>query len=284
MSKVESVQSLYFSPGGTTKKITRTIEKNIGLKQVKPIDLTLLGERKRFKGKVEGDLLLVGMPVYHESPPWPTLEPLNMLNGEGKMAVPIAVYGNRTEGACVEEIGKILKSRGFKIPAAAAFVAEHSWASKEHPFALGRPDRSDMKIAKDFGRRIGSKLSIVPLERMEIHLSSRLFDFFTKQEVESFPEGYHRRCVASLVNLGGVVYDESKCTRCLKCIGACPTSAIEMSPYKLELGECLRCMACVHACPAGALRLQFVNTPQAVERVKALDRVFSVRREPITRL
>ena len=141
MSKVESVQSLYFSPGGTTKKITRAIEKNIGLKQVKPIDLTRPSKRKRFKGKVDGDLLLIGMPVYHESPPWPTLESLNKLNGEGKMAIPIAVYGNRTEGTCVEEMGKILKSRGFKIPAAAAFVAEHSWASKEHPFALGRPDR-----------------------------------------------------------------------------------------------------------------------------------------------
>jgi ferredoxin len=281
---VESVQSLYFSPGGTTKKITKAIEKNIGLKQVKPIDLTRPSKRKRFKGEVHGDLLILGMPVYHESPPWPTLEPLNKLKGEGKWAIPVAVYGNRTEGTCVEEMGKILRGRGFKIPAAAAFVAEHSWASKEHPFALGRPDRSDMKIAKDFGRRVGSKLSLVPPERMEIHLSSRLVDYFTHQEVESFPEDYHRRCVASLVSLGGVVYDESKCTNCMKCVGACPTSAIEVNPYKLELSECIRCMACVHACRTGALRLQFVNTPQTIERVMVLDRVFAVRREPITRL
>ena len=284
MSKMESVQSIYFSPGGTTKKITKAIEKNIGLKQLKPIDITRPGRRKRFKGKVDGDLLLVGMPVYHESPPWPTLQSLNKLEGVGKMAVPIAVYGNRTEGTCIEEMGKILKSRGFKIPAAAAFIAEHSWASEEHPFALGRPDKSDMKIAKDFGKRLGSKLSLVPPERMEIHLSSRLVDYFTHQEVESFPEGYHRRCVESLTNLGGVGYDEAKCTSCMKCVGVCPTSALEINPYKLELSECLKCMACVHACPSGALSLRFADTPQISDLVKVLDRVFAVRRESITRL
>ena len=284
MSKVETVQSLYFSPGGTTKEITKAIEKNVGLKQLKSIDLTRPGKRKRFKGEVQGDLLLVGMPVYHESPPWPTLESLNKLNGEGKLAVPIAVYGNRTEGTCVEEMGKILKSREFKIPAAGAFIAEHSWASKEHPFALGRPDRSDLKIAKGFGKRIGSKLALVPPERMEIHLSSRLVDYFTKQEVESFPENYHRRCVESLTSLGGVGYDEAKCINCMRCVGVCPTSAMEMNPYRLDLKECIRCMACVKTCQTGALRLQFADTPQAQQRIKILDRVFAVRREPMTKL
>ena len=281
MSKVESVQSLYFSPGGTTKKITKAIEKNIGLRQAKPIDITRPTKRKRFKGEVQGDLLIVGMPVYHESPPWPTLEPLNKLKGEGKWAIPVAVYGNRTEGTCVEEMGKILKGRGFKILAAGAFLAEHSWASEEHPFALGRPDRSDMRIARDFGRRIGSKLSLAP---SEIHLSSRLVDYFSHKEVESFPEGYHRRCVESLTGLGGVGYDEAKCTNCLKCVGVCPTSAIKQQPYELMLSECIRCMSCVKACPTGALSLKLIDTPQNQEVFKMLGNVFAIRREPITRL
>jgi ferredoxin len=284
LSKIETVQSLYFSPGGTTKKITKAIEKNIGLKRTTAIDLTRPSKRKRFKGEVKGDLLIVGMPVYHESPPWPTLEPLNKLKGEGKWAIPVAVYGNRTEGTCVEEMGKILKSRGFKIPAASAFVAEHSWASKERPYALGRPNRTDMRIAADFGKRIGSKLSLAPPERMEIHLSSRLVDYFTHQEVESFPGDYHRRCVESLTGLGGVAYDEAACTNCMNCVGVCPTSAIQMQPFNLELKECVRCMACVKACPTGALKLKLVDTPQNRERFNILDRVFAIRREPITRL
>ena len=282
MSEVKTVQSLYFSPGGTTKKITKTIEKKIGLKRVAPIDLTLLNKRKRFKGEVKGDLLIVGMPVYHESPPWPTLAPLNQLKGEGKWAVPVAVYGNRTEGTCVEEMGKILKSRGFKILAAGAFIAEHSWASKQHPYALGRPDRSDMKLAADFGKRIGSKLSLAP---MEIHLSSRLVSYFTHEEVESFPEGYYLKAVNSLVSLGGVKYDEKVgCTNCGKCVDVCPTNVLEMNPYKLDEEHCIRCLACVKACPVGALSLRFVDSEEVRERLKRLDRIFAVRREPITRL
>jgi len=285
MSKVETVQSLYFSPGGTTKKITKAIAKNVGLKKVTSIDLTPLNKRKRFKGEVKGDLLIVGMPVYHESPPWPTLAPLNLLKGEGKWAVPIAVYGNRTEGTCVEEMGKILKSRGFKILAAGAFLAEHSWASKERPYALGRPDRSDMRIAADFGKRIGSKLSLVPPERMQIHLSSRLVSYFTREEMESFPEGYHMNAVNELVSLGGVAYDEKVgCTNCGKCITSCPTNVLEMNPFKLDLEHCIRCMACVKACPTGALSLKLVDSEQNRELFKVLDRVFAVRREPITRL
>jgi flavodoxin len=91
MVELKTVQCLYFSPTGTTRKIVSTIAENIGLPLTQPIDLTLPKQRSSFNGKVQGDLLLVGSPVYHGSPPWPMLEPLKQLEGNGKWAVPVAV-------------------------------------------------------------------------------------------------------------------------------------------------------------------------------------------------
>jgi len=136
MANVKTVQSLCFSPTDTTRNILSIIETNIGLPQATKIDVTLPHQRDSFNGKVQGDLLLVGSPVYEGSIPWPMMEPLRRIEGEGKYAVSVAVYGNRSPETCVEEMTKLLRKRGFKIPAAASFIAEHSFAGRESGGAL----------------------------------------------------------------------------------------------------------------------------------------------------
>jgi len=174
MAEVKTVQSLYFSPTGTTKKILSTIVENIGLLSIQPIDITLPKQRDSFNGIVQGDLLLVGSPVYHGSPPFLMLEPLNRLEGDGKWAVPIAVYGNRSPETCVEELTKILRSKGFKVPAAASFSAEHSFSSPSYLIAAGRPDSSDLEIAAKFASQIKDKISS---GLSEVQISDRLYNF-----------------------------------------------------------------------------------------------------------
>ncbi|MCX6653958.1 MAG: ferredoxin, partial [Candidatus Bathyarchaeota archaeon] len=181
MSKVKSVQNLYFSPTGGTKKIISKIQENTGLKTTSPIDLTPSDNRRLFNGKIEGDLLLVGTPVYAGTIPHPFWESLQQLEGEGKWAIPVAVYGNRAPDSTIEELAKLLRRRGFKILAAASFIAKHSFASKEHPWAVGRPDETDMSAAGEFGKQISDKLSSDP---SEIQVSGLLQDWFTKAMVE----------------------------------------------------------------------------------------------------
>ena len=61
---VSSVQCLYFSPTGSTRKIVDTVSEGMGVPVRTPISITTPQERDSFSGQVEGDLLIVGVPVY----------------------------------------------------------------------------------------------------------------------------------------------------------------------------------------------------------------------------
>lgn len=270
------IQSLYFSATGTTRKILSTIEEHTSLHSVSPIDLTLSKQRESFTGKIEGDVILIGVPVYHGTMPLPMVEPLKQLEGKGKWAVPVAVYGNRSPESCVEELAKILRDRAFKILAAASFVAEHSLASKGHPWGLGRPDRSDLEIAAKFGERVKEKLYSGP---SEIQTSDRLLNFFTRETVESFPEGYHRKVADWIKGIVGMAFSkDAVCTECMSCSDVCPTGAIKVDSKEIDDNLCIRCAACVRACPEGVLSSHW--TPSSNALLERLDKVCSVRKDP----
>lgn len=278
MSVGRKVQSLYFSPTGTTRKILSTIEENTGLPLISQIDLTLPKKRESFNGEVQGDAVLVGSPVYSGSPPWPLVGLLNRLEGQGKWAVPVAVYGNRSPDTCVDELAKILRNRGFKILAAASFIAQHSFATKEHPWALGRPDQRDLEIAAKFGGQIKQKLLSNP---SEIQTSNRLLNSLTGQMVESFPEGYHKTLAGGVKSLLSVSFSKDKvCTECMGCSSVCPTDAINVDSKEINSDLCLRCTACMRACPEGVLSPQLNASPSARGAMEGLDKLFAVRKEP----
>jgi ferredoxin len=268
------IQSLYFSPTGTTRKILSTIEEHTGLTSISPTDLTLPRQRESFNGKVEGAVILVGVPVYAGTIPLPMMEPLNRLEGKGKWAVPVVVYGNRSAETCVEELSKILRHRGFKILAAASFIGEHSYASKEHPWGLGRPDYSDLEAAAKFGEQVREKL--FSEEPSEIQTSDRLLNFFTREMVDSFPEGYHRKLADLLKGNFRVAFSkDANCTECMNCSNVCPTGAIEVDSKEIDNDICIQCAACVRICPAGAFSLKMSQA--SLDR---LDKACAVRKEP----
>jgi ferredoxin len=280
------IQSLYFSATGTTKKIISTIEKHTDLRSELPIDLTLPKQREAFTGKVMGDIILVGVPVYHGTMPLPIMEPLNRLEGKGKWAVPVVVYGNRSAETCMDELAKILRDRGFKILAAASFVAEHSIASKEHPWGLGRPDQSDLEIAAKFGEQIKEKLCSGPSEiqtgdRFLDFLASARTNFSTIVMVESFPEGYHAKLAHWINGVTTVAFSkDADCAECMICLNVCPTGALKVASKEINEDLCIRCMACTHACPTGALSFQYIDSPLSNAVVAAVDKACADRKEP----
>jgi len=220
------IQGLYFSATGTTRKILSTIEEHTSLRSASPIDLTLLKQRESFTGKIEGDVILVGAPVYHGTMPLPMMEPLERLEGKGKWAVPVAVYGNRSPESSVEELAKILRDRGFKILAAASFVGEHSLASKDHPWGLGRPDQNDLEAAAKFAEGIKEKLYSGP---SEIQISDSFLNFFTRETVRSFPEGYHKKVADWVKSVVGMTFSQDiVCNECMICSNVCPAGAIKV--------------------------------------------------------
>ena len=242
------------------------------------IDLTASDERRSFNGRIEGDLLLVGTPVYAGTIPHPYWEALQKLDGEKKWAVPVAVYGNRAPDTAIEELAKLLRGQGFRILAAASFVSKHSFASKEHPWAVGRPDDRDMSVAEEFGRQIRGKLSSYP---SEIQVSGLLQDWFTKAMVKERPEGYHKSVLAGAKSMWWAsASDKTACTKCGICMNACPTDSIDADTLEIDDGSCIRCMACVDACSVGVMNLIYSDKPEAQGVYANLDKVFSVRKEP----
>ena len=156
---VSSVQCLYFSPTGSTRKVVETVAKGTGLSAAGSISITTPLERDSFSGQVAGDLLIVGVPVYAGKIPSFVLSPLSKVDGAGRWALPVAVCGNVRMGTCLAELCVILKRQGFTVPAAGNFIAQHSFACEDFPIAKGRPDQDDLRQAAEFGHQVAGKIA-----------------------------------------------------------------------------------------------------------------------------
>ena len=244
----KQIQCLYWSPTGSTRKIVEMVAEKTGLQQKEHINLTRPKVRNQFEGIIEGDLLIVGTSVYEGSIPSMILEPLNKLKGEGKWAAPIAVYGTRSPEACLEEMSGLLRTRGFKILAAANFVAQHSYAHDEAPAGRGRPNEEDLKIAAGFGQKIVEKLNSGPVE---IPIESKPLKNGENYMREEWSENRVKKMIKA------PELDEEKCIKCNKCVESCPMAATDPETYSIDDAACMRCMACVRVCSTNAKTITF---------------------------
>jgi ferredoxin/flavodoxin len=242
---IETVQCVYFSPTGTTRRTVETIAEGTGLRIADPIDITLPAPREGWDGSTRGAILVVGVPVYAGTLPSHTLDPLHRLEGNGRWAVPVAVYGMRSPEDTVEQLSGLLRTRGFKILAAANFVAEHSYSHDNLPLGLGRPDKRDLEIAREFGGKIAEKLESHP---DELPLESRPLKYGENYRRKR-GDGPENRRWGSSTRVSD--YDEDKCIKCNICVESCPSGAIDPETYAIDEANCIRCFACTRVCPAG---------------------------------
>ena len=244
-----TVQGVYFSPTGSTRKIVETVAAGTGLRLLPALDMTTPSQRQTWSGKNEGDLLVVGVPVYLGTFPSFVLEPIKQLNGNGYWAVPIAVCGNVRMGNCLAELCALLQRQGFKIPAAGNFIAQHSFACDEFPVGRGRPDQKDLKAAADFGADVAKRM------KGNVHDITSLFG--GNMYVRMYVSG--RVDAPGFTSLGEGLrpvirvsdHDEERCQQCGKCAEACPTGSISPRTFHIVDETCIRCFACTTVCPTG---------------------------------
>ena len=223
---LNKVELYYFSPTGGTEKVGKVFSDAFA-EETKRVDL---GSKTELEEKPDSDVVIAAVPVFGGRIPSFVSEKLRRLDGNGKKAVTLAVYGNRAYEDALIELNDILAGQGFEVVASGAFIAQHSMVPE---VGAGRPDEKDVEEIRDFAGMV--------LNKLEKGL---------KNEV-CVPGN---RPYKQWAGMPAAPISGSSCTLCGKCAGACPTDAIQLSDGKVQTdGEkCMLCMACTKVCPEQA--------------------------------
>ena len=243
---VKTATLIYFSATGTTRKILRAIARGMDIVQPQWVSLTRPQERANPLPAVQGDVLVIGTPVYEERVPPFVLPCLEQLEGHGQPAVLVAVYGNVGVGLTLHQLASLVQTRGFSVAGGASFVGEHSFSHAALPVAMGRPDQGDLQAAQVFGRKVMAKLARGGnhTDNHKINFPARLPLMARLLPKNSAPLFTHPPHV-----------DLSVCVHCGACAKACPMGAIDETTLEIDEGQCVRCFACVKKCPTSARQI-----------------------------
>lgn len=260
---------LYFSPTNTTKKICKAIAFGMGAKEPVDLNITIPDFRSKLTSNPNGiidniDHLIFGAPVYSGKLPIQVIECLKSLSGNEKECTAVVVYGNRDYGIALYHLVEILSNNHFNVLAAGAFIGQHSY-SDIIPVAIGRPDKTDLEKASDFGFKSLNTSNYLSLEDIPVQR-----DMFSKSD-----------------NYNPIipVFKSEKCTHCGICFKRCPVNII--SP---ETGnwlnqeakkQCIGCMACVFSCKVKA-RIVKPNFGMRLILKTILKKASVQRQEPLT--
>lgn len=240
----------YFSPTGGTKEVGEIFCGEIS-ENVKLVDL---GQPKSMVEEAQSELIVAAVPVFGGRIPAVAAKKLSELDGRGKKAVTLAVYGTRAYEDALLELNNVLEERGFQIAASAALIARHSIVPE---VGKGRPDEQDRKEIAKFAQKV--------LEKLEKN----------SEDSVKVPGNYPYKAE---MNMGVTPVSLSDCNQCGKCASVCPTEAIQMekSGAVTSPEKCILCMACVYACPSQA---RVLPHPLQEKMDQMLGALKSVRRE-----
>lgn len=237
----------YFSPTGGTKKVGYEFAQAVS-KKVKLIDLA--GD---CNSSMESDLTIIAVPVFGGRIPAISSERIRSLQGAGKKAVTLVVYGNRAYEDALLELNDSVREGGFEIVASGAFIAQHSIVPE---VGRGRPDAKDKEEIRAFAQKV--------IERMESGVKKEII------VPGNFPYKAEMNQSATPISL-------PSCSLCEKCAIVCPVNAIHIQETVVTDSEkCILCMACTSVCPEHARVL-----PDALREgtEKMLSAFKTVRRE-----
>ena len=139
--KINHVHAVYFSPTGNAKKVVTTLAQAIADTLGVPMDsydFTLPESREKVHTYGADDLLVIGTPVYAGRIPNKMLPFVQThFEGNGALAVPVAVFGNRNFDNGLIELRNELEAHGFHTIAGAGIPTEHVFSDKRGDDPVG---------------------------------------------------------------------------------------------------------------------------------------------------
>lgn len=263
----ERISIVYFSPTGGTRRVARMLLSALRSARIplEEINLTPFEARRKRSTFGAGDLVFICVPSYYGRVALP-MQNLDVLSGEGALAVPVAVYGNREYDDTLRELSGILSGRGFVTTAAAAFIAQHSQCPE---LGEGRPDANDRARIEAFARDVLAKLASVAgddLDGLAIKLPGD----------ENAPLRPYLPTPAA-----PVLAHPERCRHCGECAAHCPQDIIDPLSFAVtEPEECILCRACMASCPEGARDLPEPVRSAVAQRMAAIRDANLARKEP----
>lgn len=265
---VAKVYALYYSATGTTAKVVRTVAEALAAQLNVPVEersFTRPGERTAVEF-TPADFVVVGSPTYAGRLPNKLLPDFQeKLRGNGALAAPIVLFGNRSYDNSLAELTALVTENGFHAVAAGAFVGRHAFTDA---LAYGRPAWSDCAEARSFAGRIAEKVR-----------AARGIPAFVEVPGDPaapyyVPRGADGNPVRFLK--AKPVTDISRCSRCGACVRACPMGAIDPADPAKVPGTCIKCQSCVRKCTR---RAKSFDDPAFLSHVAMLERNFQEPRE-----
>ena len=264
-----------------TAQLSAAINCQDGIIEEKIIDLTVLPEKE---GAIDAseikigreELFIVGIPVYAGRVPNVLLPYLKRFKGDQTKAIIVAVYGNRHYDDALMELFQLLKTNGFDVIAAGAFIGEHSFSNS---LAAGRPDADDLLDCNRFAQRIADKLTRIASNRKD---NSRISE---TSECPEIPGNWPLRPYYKPVDETGAIFDfkrivpitKATCIDCGLCANICPVQSISYVDHRTIIGICIKCCACVKRCPVNAKQFDDLNF---IKHKKELETGFIESRSP----
>lgn len=267
--KNKKIVMAFFSATGTTEKIVKRVGERMAAElqlETQIVDFTPAHIRQADATFGENDIMIFGTPVYAGRVPNVLLPYLReKIHGNGTLAVPIVLYGNRNYDDGLIELREILSDAGVQSFAAGAFVGEHAFS---YVLAANRPDRQDMAQADAL-----AEIAVQRLRSGEVKVP-----VFVKGELPLRPYYTPRDRKGAPVNILKVKpKTDEKCDKCGICAAACPMGSIAAANPAEISGICIKCGACVKKCPLGA---KYYDDEKYIYHKTELEEGYTRRAEP----
>ncbi|HPE16398.1 MAG TPA: EFR1 family ferrodoxin [Oscillospiraceae bacterium] len=261
------VTSMFFSPTGGTERMTKTVAEALGRELGLPVthsSFTLPQERETPRAFTAEDIVVIGTPVYAGRVPNVLLKYLATIRGGGAAAVPVVAFGNRAYDDALTELRDIMTDAGCKAAGAGAFVCAHVFSET---LGAGRPDETDLALARDLAQGVARKLEARPLPEEPLRVRGRERAdrvYFQSKDLEGKP--------VSILKVKPQTGES--CTNCGFCATVCPVGAIDPDDVRKFRTFCIKCCACIKKCPQHA---RYFDDPGFISHLREIERTHARR-------